>query len=173
MKSTYKDSHQKAFTRNMIIPRGVNVVGLAGPDTTEYIQFFRERGYKNISIWEKDPQTIVKQIPQIFNKGIHYNIGDILNAPFNQNTLYDLDFCCRMETIEPHLQKFQDNFILTVSEMWKDKWASINAFLRIRDERIMKHMELSDNEHLILTNKRKYMIYRYFDTSPMLVIKSF
>jgi len=172
MKQSYKDANYKHFTRDLIIPRGRNVVGLAGPDTKEYIDFFRNRGYTNISIWENDSNTIIKQIPQIMNKGIIYNIGDIINAPIHSDTLYDLDFCCSMKSIEPHLKKFEDNFILTVSEMWNKKWDSINTFLEIRGEHIVNHRELSDKEHLVLSNRRKYMIYRYFDTSPMVVIKS-
>lgn len=173
MKKSYIDSNNKHFVRNLIIPRGVNVIGLAGPDAKEYIDFFKKKGYNNISIWENDKETIVKQIPQIIGKGVTYNIGDIINAPVHSNTLYDLDFCCTMDSIEPHLKKFEDNFILTVSEMWKSKWDSINTFLEMRGERMMKRLELSENEHLIMSNKRKYMIYRYFDTSPMVVIKSF
>lgn len=177
MKVSYKNSSNKKELRSKIIPKGNKIIGLAGPDFTDYVEFLKEKGYNNIRVWENNPKTLLSQISYMptINHPVHLNKGDIYEAPVEKNTIYDLDFCCQMKSIEKHVKKFQNSkYILTVSEMRIKRYSSIPIFFSYLDERVTSHSILEDNSQLFVTNKQhSYHAWAYSDTSPMLMIKNF
>ncbi len=171
MKLTYSKAHNKKFLRNNLFPVGKKIIGLAGPDIEEYVDFLQQKGYKDISIYENNPGIFLNQLLHMKNLPIKYRLEDILLAPYEENTFYDLDFCGHITSFKAHIKKFHSNFILTVSELMKKKWSSIPLFLKYREEELLDTIQISDNEQLIISNKKKYSCYTYFDTSWMLIIK--
>lgn len=173
VKETYVTSTEKNVLRNRMLPHGHTLIGLGGPDIEEYVDAARRKGFKDIRVWENNPSVYMKTIPRIKKLNIQYNIEDILKAPVHSNYIYDLDFCCRIESIEKYLKRFQNNFILTVSEMYLRPFASLPTFAKFRGEVIRKIVDISDNDKILVTDKGRYMACRYNDTSPMLIIKPF
>lgn len=173
-KLTYKKSYNKKGIRDLVVEKGQNVIGLGGPDITDYINFFRGKGYTSITIYENDGEIMLKQMPQInhMRNKISYNFKDIIEAPILPNTLYDLDFCVTITSVKDYVKKFQKNFVLTVSEFRKPKFWTINQFLKIRGESIITLVVNNDNERTLITDKQVYSVYYYYDGSPMVVIKS-
>lgn len=177
MKLTYKESHQKKFLRSRVIPNGTSIIGLAGPDLVDYVTFCKDKHYKDISIWEYDKSVMVNQLPLLKKVGrgtkINYHYGDILSAPVQENTFYDLDFCSSIVSLKTHIEKFRKNFAITVSEMMQKQYSSLDIFLKYRKETLSEKVVVNDRELLITTNEgNKFAIYSYCDSSPMLIIKS-
>lgn len=170
-KTSYLTSYNKKFIRNRVIPHGKKLIGLGGPDIEEYTRFIRSKGYKSIRVWENNPIIYSTTLPKIPHLKIQYNIEDILRAPVEKDVVYDLDFCQSIDTLKPHIQRFKENFILTLSERGKPKFSSLLVFASYRSESIQEIIEVSENDRIMITNKGKYVAYRYWDTSPMLVIK--
>lgn len=171
MKDSYTTSVEKKFLRNRIIPQGRNLIGLGGPDIEEYVAFARKKGYKDIKVWENNPAVWQNCLSKLKNLNIEYNVADIINAPIHSNCIYDLDFCCSIKRVKPYVEKFRDNFVLTVSELYAKKLSSVPIFADYRNEVIQKVIHINDTDHLLLTNLGKYMVYSYHDTSQMLIIK--
>ena len=171
MKQSYLSSHQKHFLRERIIPEGHTLVGLGGPDIREYTKFAHHKGYNDIRIWENNPLIYSHCLSIIADLRIQYNIGDIINAPILKNCTYDLDFCCTIKSIQSHIEKFTDNFILTISEMRMPKLSSLPVFANFRGERLRNIIKISDTDSIMKTNKGEYFVQSYCDTSPMLIIK--
>lgn len=174
-KLTYKKSHNKKKIRDLVVDKGENVIGLGGPDIADYVNFFRGKGYTSITVYENDGEMMLKQIPQInhMRSKISYHFADIIEAPILPNTLYDLDFCVTITSVKDYVKKFQDNFVLTVSEFRKPKFWSVNQFLKIRGEHKISLTEnTNDTIRTLVTDKGIYTFFYYYDGSPMIVIKS-
>lgn len=173
MKQSYLTSTEKKVLRSRLLPHGHTLIGLGGPDIEEYVDTARKRGFKDIRVWENNPAIYMKTLPLLKGLNIQYNIDDILNAPVHSNYIYDLDFCCRIERTEPYIRKFQNNFILTISEMYTHPFSALPLFAQYRDEVVKNIVPLSECDRILVTDKGRYLICRYRDTSPMLIIKPF
>lgn len=173
VKDTFVTSAEKNMLRHRMLPHGHTLIGLGGPDIEKYVDTARKKGFKDIRVWENNPIVYMKTLPRIKGLNIQYNIEDIIKAPFNKSYIYDLDFCCRIESVGPYLKKFTHNFILTVSEMYLKPFASLPIFAKHKEEKIKRIIATSDNDRIVMTDKGVYAAYRYNDTSPMLIIKPF
>lgn len=171
--SYVENADRKKFIRDMIIPKGERIIGLGGPNITEYIAFVRERGYRDIEIYENNQEIIMRQIPQLMGQNIKLIMKDIIAAKHEEGIFLDADYCCHISSIRRHVQKLQGDYALTVSELMKKKFSSIEPFLRYRGEVLISIESPNDNERVITSDKQKYVAYSYCDTSPMLVIKPF
>lgn len=171
-KLTYTDSNEKIAVREFLFQQLLfkHVIGLPGPDINEYWMKWVNRGCKSVEMYENDTLTAVTQLRKIQPfKNIKYNIGDIINAPANKkDTLYDLDFCCTAKSAIEHIKKFRENFIMTFSTRLGVN-NTIKTFFSAREEKILSRWNnKTPIDHLvILTNKGKYIMATYCDTSAM------
>lgn len=174
-KETYVDAANKKAVRDFLFSyfKFNSVVGLAGPDINEYLLKCKENGYKNITVYEKDLETAIKQMHVVDNHDFNYKIGDIIHAnPNLDDTLYDLDYCATTRYMKEHIAKFKKNFIMTFSRRIKDV-ESIITFFKTRGEKVIKEIQL---DHPIYHTVYKthnggvYIYAPYRDTSNMFCI---
>lgn len=160
------------------------VVGLAGPNITEYLQMMKNKGITTAEIYENNISQLAIQMghfkPIISSQVV---FGDIIQASANQDfTLYDLDFCCSINTASEHIQKFSDDASVTT--------LSIRPVGFIHT--ILKYAELIDRKgnpsieflggvttslgkyrtYSLSVGSKKYMCYLYKDSVPMVTIQS-
>lgn len=173
VKLSYRDSKKKIAVRDLLLSNFnlTKIVGLGGPDIDRYIDRVQRKGFMNISIWEMNRHIMLIQLQKLmFYTNITYNFGDILNAPLRDDVLYDLDFCCHIETVKAHIEKFRSNFLVTVSERGKPKFSSIEQFICYRREQILCTDLINADQRIVTTEKGKYLFTTYYDTSLMLII---
>lgn len=175
-KLTYKKSDNKKQVREFLFSLFANkqlnkIVGLAGPDIDDYLQFCKSKGYDEFEIYENHFPTAVEQIRKLrTHKKVNIRFGDILQAnPDNDKVLFDLDYCATVRTLTQHISKFNYNFIMTFSRRVAD---TIETFFNSRNERILKSVEYeSPVQHTVFTTKKgKYIYVPYYDTSSMCCI---
>jgi len=146
-----------------------NIVGLAGPNIRDYIEFCKSKGYTEFEIYEKDGLTAIHQLVHLEEGGIQLNLKDIIHAvPDKPNTLYDLDFCATVRHLKEHIVKFKERFIMTFAQR-VSKEETISTFFDEREEKIL---EERTNKHPLkhtefITNKGRYIYVSYKDTTPM------
>lgn len=175
LKHTYLDSKEKIAVRDFLFSlfKLDNIIGLVGPDINECIAKYRKYGFKNITIYERDFDTFVKQMQVTDNHNFNYVLGDIFYAPANlPNTLYDLDYCVTVRYMTHHISKFTDNFIMTFSKRISDK-ESISTFFKARGEKlIFEEPRKHPIPHTILhaNNGSEYVYVSYRHTSNMFCI---
>lgn len=172
---TEKVAPIKNMIRSKLIPRGKNVIGLPGPDMKSYINMLNNRGYIHMDFYENDREVVRRNmtyLPDIVRMNITYSFSDILNAPVVKNTLYDLDFCARIQAVRDHINKFKDvdDMIITVSERGKKKFWSIPLFIDYMEEKYVEEYPISKNIIRFSTNKNNYRAESYCDSSQMLII---
>lgn len=178
-KTTYKDSTSKKQVReflfSLFLERQLyNIVGLGGPDITDYIAFCQSKGYENFEIFENHADTMIKQLQQVKNirtlGKISLKYGDILDAdPNRENVLFDLDYCVTVRYMREHIAKFKDNFIMTFARRIPDV-ETIGTFFAARAEKIVsKYERLMPFPHTIFKTEagNKYVYVKYRDTSNM------
>lgn len=176
MKLTYKDSVKKKQVREFLFSLFTNqqlnkIVGLAGPDINDYINFCKSRGYDEFEIYENHLPTAIDQIKFIRTKAkVSLSYGNILNADANRkDVLYDLDYCVTARYMKSHIRKFSSNFIMTFARRIDDK-ETFTAFLNGRKESLKSVLTLfSPIKHSILTTEEgnDYYYVEYRDTSNM------
>jgi hypothetical protein len=171
---TKKVAPLKNMIRERHIPEGSNVIGLLGPDMEAQVAFFRRKGYDNMWFWENNHDVVLRQASLLYRcPEVRICEWDLVNAPIQKNTFYDLDLCERINAAIPIVTKFKsiNNFILTVSERGVKKFSSIPFFIEARGEEIVDIVKIDRNQIIFNTDKKSYRAISYFDTSAMLIIK--
>lgn len=186
MKSDYTLAKNKKAVQNDIFKRAqkknfTKVVGLGGPNITQYLQFLKSYGIKQADIYENNRFHILLQIsdfkPVITSK-VYFE--DILNAQENEEyTLYDMDFCCSVATVRDSVKKFKDNSIFTFSIRPFTIESTINEFFKsMRNNakpKITYNYKVNKQfkVHKIMWNGNRYFCYIYKDTVPMMTLTQF
>ena len=147
------------------------VVGLAGPNITDYLNFMKSQGFNEFEIYEIDALTAIHQL-SVINDKITLKLGNIINAnPDEPNTLYDLDYCVTGRYMKDHMARFKSNFIMTFSGRVSLK-ETLDNFFEARQESIIntivRKLPLLHTEYI--TNLGRYIQLTYRDTSPMFCI---
>ena len=180
-KTDYTKSHNKKLVQeivfNHIKKKGINnLVGLAGPNISDYLSFVKSKGVKRAEIYERDPVNLLYQMRD-FNPSIKTTVlyQDIYAAGLYQNTVYDLDFTCCINEAAPHIRKFKENSIITISirpigfENTIQKFCSLISRLTpkvLLNKVVTEFYKL----HTIEWEDQSYSLYEYRDTTPMLTI---
>lgn len=171
-KKTYLNSSNKHAVREFLIQRFQfeSIVGLAGPDINEYLNYLESKGCKEFEIYENNSMVALQQLSKIKSKSkIALICGDILKAnPNKENVLFDLDFCASVRFLTEHIAKFKNNFIMTFSYRIGLQ-ETIDTFFKARKERVLHSVdESSPMPHTIYTTKKgNYLFIKYYDTSAM------
>ncbi len=180
------DGKRKLAIRNEMFQylKGENLVGLAGPDILGYINSMNNRGFKHLHMFENNPDiafiqcsNIGLEVPtneweyKILAVKCQWKFGDILEAEFKPNTVYDLDFTFTMKSAEKYVKKFKENFIFTTTTRKFGIARTLNCFFTWRKETISTVTHCEDRHRSIIkTDVGTYLVYRYRDTAPMLSI---
>jgi hypothetical protein len=176
LKHTYTDATKKKVAREFLMEyfKFRNIVGLAGPDINEYIDWCKAKGYDTFQIYEVDNTTMINQLAKLSkNVSMNYVLGDVIQADVKDDTLYDLDFCRSIVNHEDHVAKFKKNFIMTFSLRTKGGIiGTIKRFFELRKENILNMMDISGplKQKKITTEQGDYIFISYKDTSPMCCI---
>lgn len=147
------------------------IVGLAGPNIQDYIDYCKSKGFTEFEIYEKDGLVAMHQLIHLKDR-VQLNLNDILHADADQlNTFFDLDFCGTVRYLKDHIAKFKDRFIMTFSSRVPLE-ETISTFFGVREEKIIRtNVKLSPIKHTeYITNKGKYIYAHYRDTTPMCCI---
>lgn len=158
-KLDYNNALEKHKVRNKAFSYINNnkIIGLGGPNINEYIDFLYNNGFNNITIYEQNRKTFIHQLNILKSKNITI-INDNINSCVIDNTIfYDLDYCCRMDSLDLDWIHKIDNFLITVSYMYSTIDKSLALFFNNKS----------------LNNNYSYKVFKYFDTSPMLSILKF
>lgn len=188
-KTDYSMSVNKRAVQNAIFNSFTHkfnkVIGLAGPNITDYLWFMKQNGVKSAEIYEKDISQLAIQmndfIPVIDSK---IQFGDIIQAKAHEpKTLYDLDFCCSINNASQHIQKFSNDVAVTTlsirpvgfmrtllkfSQLIDSKSSPIIEFLGSIDDHLGNYRTYS-----LTIGSKKYKCYLYKDSVPMVTIQSF
>jgi len=144
------------------------IVGLAGPNIQDYLNFLKSKGFNEFEIYEMDKITAIHQLTHL-NGRVALKLGDILNAnPNEPNVLYDLDYCVTVRHMKEHIARFKNNFIMTFARR-VPLTETIGTFFTVRDEKVVKTYVYDNpvNHTVYETDKGKYIYAPYKDTSPM------
>lgn len=186
MKSDYTLAKNKKAVQNDIFKRAqkknfTKVVGLGGPNITQYLQFLKSYGIKQADIYENNRFHILLQIsdfkPVITSK-VHFK--DITDAQENQkDTLYDMDFCCSVNSATEAVKKFYKNSIFTFALRGIGTIPTINEFFKSLGQKTKPKITYNYKVnkqfkiHKIVCNNIKYLCYVYKDTTPMMTLTQF
>jgi hypothetical protein len=176
-KLSYKDATKKKEVRDFLFSLFADlqlkkVVGLAGPDINDYLEFCKSKGYEEFEIWENHAPTLMKQIRDIRVSKVELKYGNILNTSEDRhNVLFDLDYCVTVRYMQDHIKKFKDKFIMTFARRIKDE-ETISSFFSIRGETILSKLDrMTPLLHTIYESTGgKYIFINYRDTSNMCCI---
>jgi hypothetical protein len=175
-KHTYKDASNKKAVREFLFSlftqQQLNkIVGLAGPDVQDYINFCKSKGYDEMEIFENHIPTAIEQVKYLRTKGkITLTFGDILSADGNRDdVLFDLDYCVTAKFMRSHMKKFNKNFIMTFARRISDD-LTFDSFFKAKGETLKTILTLFNPiKHSILTTEEgnTYYYVEYRDTSNM------
>lgn len=175
-KLTYKDSSNKKKVREFLFSLFTDlqlkkIVGLAGPDINDYINFCKSKGYDQFEIYENHLPTAFDQIKFLRTKAkLSLSYGNILNADASRSdVLFDLDYCVTAKFMRGHIKKFKNNFIMTFARRIDDR-ETFKAFLNGKNETLKSVLTLfAPIKHSILTTEEgnTYYYVEYRDTSNM------
>lgn len=176
-KETYIRSLKKKIVREFLFSffNEKSIIGLAGPDINDYVEWCKEKGYENLQLWENDSNVMLNQFKSLKTEStFEYKYGNILNAePNKRDTLYDLDYCGTIKTLYDHVKKFKEGkFVMTFCMRGSTKNQSIESFFKNRNESIRTRFEKTEPlDHVVIgTDFGKYILATYRDGSPMLCI---
>lgn len=182
MKLDYSTSHNKRIVQHAIFPqyrdKVSKVIGLAGPNITDYLKYLSQVGIKEAEIYEKNPIQLISQLQDfkpVIPATIHYQ--DIIKAdPDQEDTLYDLDFCNSIQSLEDHVVKFKKNFVLTLAIRPIGLERTLKTFCRLKNHKkhkleLVKHLP-AYKQYRLTTGIKNYNCFVYFDTISMLTIQS-
>jgi len=169
-KYTYINAGNKHAVREFLFSyfRFNSVVGLAGPDINDYVKWCKSKGYNDIEIWENEPSVMLKQLSEV-KMPIRYRFGNIIDASFCKNVLFDLDYCVSVRYMKEHLQKFKDNFIMTFSTRIGVQ-ETVDSFFKFRGEKVISWNNIKGpglRNIVFNTDLGKYLFITYHDTSAM------
>lgn len=155
------------------------VIGLGGPDLTNYLLLLNKYNVKHAEIYEYDISNLTLQLntykPIIDNQVLY---GDVLYAtPDKSDTFYDLDFCCSIINARNHIKKFKNNVCYTLSIRPVGLEKTIKEFSKLIDGTRKPTLTLIKQEkeyksYSLKTDSKKYLCYIYRDSVPMLTISS-
>jgi hypothetical protein len=175
-KTSYTKAKNKKATREFIFShyKQPKIVGLAGPDINEYVDWCKSSGFEVEEIWEKDPRVMMKQLTDIkHDSAMKYRFGNINDTTPNKNdVVYDLDYCGCVKTLYDSVVKFKQNIVMTFALRGVGAEKTIVSFFSKRNEKILTRTNKSKpvNHISIKTNQGVYIVVPYFDTTPMLTI---
>jgi hypothetical protein len=182
-KVDYTKAYRKKIIQDLVFDdfksRGLSkIIGLAGPNITDYLTFAKSKGIKQAEIYEKDSMNLLYQIadfrPPIKTKVLYQ---DILHANVQENVLYDLDFTCTIKNAEQHIKKFKNNAIITLALRKIGLMPTLKKFCKLVSNltpEITLNIQVNPNYKVHLVNfgkEKSYTVYQYFDTTPMCMIK--
>lgn len=177
MHNTYIHHKRKKEIREFLLNKFEfnSVIGLAGPDINEYIEYMEGKGCKEFQLYENNPSTLIRQLSELRRSGdITLKYKDILLAPYpyKKNVLYDLDFCVSIEYMKEYTKKFKSKFIMTFSLRPFGAIKTIRKFFKNRGETILERVQYSlPVKHTIIkTQEGEYIYISYRDTVPMCCI---
>ena len=141
------------------------IVGLAGPNIEDYINYCKSKGYTDFEIYEKDGITAIHQLSHLSHEGIQLKFKDIIHANEDQSdALYDLDYCGTVRHLKDHIAKFKDRFIMTFCARVPFQ-ETIDTFFGTRQEPILEKQEktspLKHTEYLTEKGIYIHLTYRY------------
>lgn len=184
-KTTYKQSINKKAVQECVFNyfKKYNLkklIGLGGPNITDYLKFIKSKGIKQAIIYEFNFEQLMLQMKDYTSvipcQVIH---SDINQAKANtSDVLYDLDFCCSAITAIPYIKKFKKNAVFTLSMRPLSKKITIDTFckavnpnnLKVVKEPLFKNTQFELFK--ITIGSEKYHCYEYHDTVPMYTIHS-
>jgi len=183
-KTDYSRSYKKKFVQKIVFSdlkqQGMSkLVGLAGPNITDYLSFVKDMGIKQAEVYENDYVNMLYQM-QNFKPPIKTTVKyqDIYTADLYQDVLYDLDFCCTIKNAEHHIKKFKDNVsVITLALRGVGLKQTIKRFCKAVSKlkpEITLNVNVTDayKEHRIYFDRNQsYTLFEYRDTTSMLTIK--
>lgn len=182
-KTDYSKSYKKKIVQQIVFSdmkqRGMSrLIGLAGPNITDYLSFAKSMGIKQAEVYERDYVNLIYQM-QDFKPPIATTVKyqDIYTADLYQDVLYDLDFCCTIKNAEYHIKKFKNNAIITLSLRGVGLKPTVKRFCKLVSKlkpTITFDVKVTDayKQHTVFFDKlQSYTLFEYRDTSPMLTIK--
>jgi hypothetical protein len=181
-KLDYSKAYRKKLVQDVVFndfkERGINkLVGLAGPNITDYLSFVKSKGIKQAEVYERDYVNLIYQMSD-FKPPIKTTVKyqDILNAIVQENVIYDLDFCCTIKNAAPHIKKFKNNAIITLALRKIGLMPTLKKFCEIVSNLtpdIQLNVQVTPNYkvHLLIFGDKSYTVYQYHDTTPMCMIK--
>lgn len=179
MQSTNKRIVQKEIFSNLKKRKLSKVIGLGGPNITNYLLLLNSFNVEQAEIYEYDISKLALQLknykPVIKSEVL---FGDVFYAQPNQSdTFYDLDFCCSIKNARTHVQKFTKNVCYTLSLRPIGFEQTIKEFAKLIDgtkKPLLTFIESNDGfkSYRLKTDSKKFMCYVYKDTTPMLTISS-
>ena len=185
MKRDYSQAkHKKAVQR--LIFKDVRkygykqLIGLAGPNISDYLNFVKKNGISDILIYENDFKNLLTQMKNYNHvSNVSVKFQDIINAPIFNDCVYDLDFCCSIQNARKYLKKFKNNScIITFSLRPIGLRETIAYFAKLMSTKkpiIEYNFKITDEYRLhkiVISETVSYDCYQYSDTVPMLTIKS-
>lgn len=179
IKSSYKDSVNKRTIQKIVYgkirSKYTNLIGLGGPDLPDYLKLAKKAKIKSALIYENNVDHLLVQASKK-NDTIPTRVvyGNILQAPSEKDTFYDLDFCCSVISVISHIQKFKDNpcmFTFSVRPVGFDETVNkfINTLYGENYNISLEEERIEYKKYLIVTPNKSVTVYRYTDTSPMAV----
>lgn len=181
-KIDYSKAYRKKLVQQIVFDdfkqRGMTkLIGLAGPNITDYLSFVKSKGIKQAEVYERDYVNLIYQMSD-FKPPIKTTVKyqDVLQADVYENVIYDLDFCCTINNAAPHIKKFKKNAIITLALRKIGLMPTLKKFCKIVSNlkpEIKLNVELNPNYkvHLMNLGEESYTVYQYHDTTPMCLIK--
>jgi hypothetical protein len=181
-KLDYSKAYRKKLVQNVVFEdfkqRGMTkLVGLAGPNITDYLSFAKSKGIKQAEVYERDYVNLIYQM-QDFRPPISTTVKyqDILQADVHEGVIYDLDFTCTIKNAAPHIKKFKKNAMITLALRKIGLMPTLKKFCKLVSNlkpEIKLNVELNPNYkvHLLNFENVSYTVYQYHDTTPMCLIK--
>lgn len=172
----YTTAYRKISTREDVFSNYTNskVIGLGGPYLSHYVGRLRDKGVKNIDIWENNKKIFIEQLKQADNLNINLYYGDILLANIDKSALYDFDFCGNMSTFKEHIIRFKHcKQIITVclrDAFGRDMYDNIDLYLAYRGEFKASIQWNSSLSGILYSDKHVYGLKKYKDSAAMLMI---
>jgi hypothetical protein len=181
-KIDYSKAYRKKLVQQIVFDdfkqRGITkLVGLAGPNITDYLSFVKSKGIKQAEVYERDYVNLIYQMSD-FKPPIKTTVKyqDVYYADDKSDVVYDLDFCCTIKSAEEHIKKFRKNAIITLALRGVGLMPTLKRFCKLLSKlkpEIKLNIQVDDNYrmHHIHLGESSYSVYQYQDTAPMIVIK--
>lgn len=186
-KLDYSQSYRKKEVQNIVFSEAKQtlgykkLIGLAGPNITDYLSFVKKMGIKEAEVYENNYTHMLYQMGN-FKPPINTTVKfqDVYSAPLYQDVIYDLDFCCTIINAHKHIRKFnKSKSVITLSLRGVGLMPTIKKFCKlvrnIGKPIIKLNVLITPNykKHIINYENAMYTLYEYRDTSSMLTIINF
>ncbi len=147
------------------------MTGLAGPNLDNYLDYCEKHMFKEVHVYEKDPEVLRYQVLNSQKQPTSHKLGDINKALIKEDMLYDLDYCCTVSSVKDSIKRWKKGFIMTFSRRRLGN-KSIDIFFELREETVNFVREFTSpiKHSLYMTDKGQYIYTPYFDTSAMFTV---